>query len=130
MIESRSVDNYFAKIHVLLVTCLGRKGDYIEWKEGILVLFVLNYITTGISSILLLVYSLKERFFSLFPKFLRYGWYLDKKIFFILQYLHNDCGALQEESLMQDEEMTVTLEDLSLLYVLTLIHPQLPVYIR
>ena len=26
--------------------------------------------------------------------------------------------------------MTVTLEDLSLLYVLTLIHPQLPVYIR
>jgi len=65
--EDRSVDNYFAKIHVLLVTCLGRKGDYIEWKE---------------------------------------------------------------ESLMQDEEMTVTLEDLSLLYVLTLIHPQLPVYIR
>ena len=36
----------------------------------------------------------------------------------------------KQETLEQDEEMTVTLEDLTLLYVLTLIHPQLPGHIR
>ena len=65
--SSGSVLQFYEHIRGILKESLGRKGDYIDWKQ---------------------------------------------------------------ETLEQDEEMTVTLEDLTLLYVLTLIHPQLPGNIR